>query len=77
MKKKTKLEAHHNEPQIRMLAEKLKAHCETKEIWKHVPTLSHLRFSPPTSAVWLDLAFFFSFLFMLETKDRVKNVTSH
>jgi len=79
MKKVTKLGAHHNEREIRALAEKLKAHCEVNEgIWKHVPTLGNLRFSPPTSAAWLDLAFFFSFLFMQEKADRMKkNVTRH
>jgi hypothetical protein len=81
MKKTTKLGAHHNEREIRDLAEKLRAHCEVnKGIWKHVPTLSHMQSSPPTSAVWLDLAFLFSFLFLQEKVDReraAKNVTRH
>lgn len=81
MKKKTKLGAHHNEPQIQELAKKLKAHCDVNDgIFKHVPTLAHLSFSPPTSAAWLDIAFFFSFLFMQEKAAREvgkKNVTRH
>jgi hypothetical protein len=77
--RRTKLGAHHNEREIQVLAEKLKAHCDANvDIWKHVPTLSKLAFSPPASAMWLDLTFLFSFLFMQEKADRVgKNATKH